>query len=470
MRRSLHPQYSLPWSPLALATLVCLFALLAWGLSIDAALLLFGALCGTGLVTFVAYSHPRLTIVLTFIAGTLLDGSRFITFEPTVAGLQLRYFDPVLLGILGATALKLFLGDKRLFRLLSVRLPTLSLLLLWLIVTAFRSVTINDPVATFGEFRTYHQFLFFPLYVVAFFPTRESQWRLFKLLLLLSFLIIPWGLLSIPFTEGISFASFGPDMRFIHAVRNLSLLWGVVGLYIVDRQKLITLKAPLFYGLVLSFGLFTLVNNHRSVWLATAASLVLLWLFRHLSTKRQLQVGVGLFAGTLLLGLAPTSFTTELARSLQTRASVFTDFQQDDTAFWRFTLWQRATEEIREQPVLGVGLGRHFQLADPEGDIITTSPHNEYITLAFHTGITGLVFYTLFLINLLLLLRARLLRKGPASERAIVFTTLLIIAVVSLFYIAYTAETDFLTWLYIGLGVAVVTNKSEAQLSPERGL
>lgn len=461
MRRSFTVRsLDFPWVPVSLAAIVAIFALASWQLGPTITLFLFTALCGTGLVGFIAYRHPRLTVILVFITGSMLDGSgSWLGYEPGVGSIRLRFFDPILLGMVLALSLKLFLHDKRSLHILIRTMPALGLLIAWLMYIAVHSIPNYGFVKAFGEFRTYHQFFIIALYVAVFFPTRQLQWRLFKLLLVLSFLLIPWGLISIPFRPEFSLASLGTKARFISSYLNLSLLWGVISLYIVDRQRLIKLKGPIFYGLILTFAGFTLINNHRSVWMATLASLALLLLFRRLSSRRQLQVGIGVFIALIGLSLAPNSFNEEIGTFIQERSAAFTDAQSDDTASWRLFLWQQAIEAIKEHPFQGVGLGQNFQLTGPFGDIITTSPHNQYLTLGYHGGVTALVIYLFLIASLLLRLRSKLLKPNFPQERAIYFTTLMIIMVVSLYYMAYTSEVDFMTWLFIGLGIGALSNR-----------
>lgn len=459
MRRSLLPRrLALPWTPLALGIVVGLFALVAWVLGPDRALLLYGALCGTGLVFYIAYWRPRTMIILAFIAGAMFDGSSWLGFKAQVGSIELRFFDPILLGMTIAIGLKLFLNDQRIMRVLTRVAPSLGLLLVWYIFTALRSVPNYGLVSAFGEFRSYYQFFVIALYIATFFTTRKAQWQLFKMLLLFSTFLVAWGFYSIQFRSGVSLANLGPNARFISSYTNIALLWGVVGLYIADRQRLITLKGPVFYGLVLTYGLLTLFNNHRSVWMATVASLVLLLLLRRLSPRRQLQVGIGVFIAVIGLSIAPNAFNEEIGTFIQERSSAFTNVEEDDTASWRIFLWQQAIQAIQEKPFQGVGLGQNFQLADTQGQLITTSPHNEYITLAYHGGVTGLALYLVFIASLLLSLRSRLISSNLPKERAIYFTALTVIAVVSLYYVAYTCEKDFMTWFYIGLGIAATTN------------
>ena len=459
MRRSFLPRkLAVPWLPISLLGIVSLFALIAWILGPDRALLLYTGLCGIGIVFFIAYRHPRLTIVLTFITGTLLDSASWLSFRPQVGSIELRLFDPLFLGMIMAIGLKLFLGDRRILKILIRSMPSLSFLLFWYVYTAFRSIPEYGFVGAFGEFRTYYQFFVIALYIATFFSTRRAQWQLFKLLLILSALLVPWGLYSIPFRPEFSLATLGPNTRFLSSYANLALLWGIVGLYVADRQRLINLRGPLFYALVIGFGALTLFNNHRSVWMSTLVSLVILLFLRRLSPRRQLQVGIGVFIIVIAFSLTPNSLNEEIGGFIQERSSAFTDVEEDRTASWRLLLWQQAISAIQEKPIQGVGLGQNFQLADALGRTITTSPHNEYITLAYHGGIVGLAIYLYFIASLLLKIRSRLLQASLARERAIYFATLTVILVVSLYYIAYTTETDFMTWFFIGLGIAALAN------------
>ncbi len=65
--------------------------------------------------------------------------------------------------------------------------------MLWMIFELARSASMFGLVSPLGEFRTYFREILIIPYIVIFVNTREEQWRMFKVLLLVTLIMIPIG-------------------------------------------------------------------------------------------------------------------------------------------------------------------------------------------------------------------------------------------------------------------------------------
>jgi O-antigen ligase len=424
---------------------------------LDSILLLLAALCVTSLVSVVAYRFPLLTVALTVALGQAIDRD-LIELEmvglPTVGGLLIRFFDPILLGILVALLARLLAHDRRLERFFYRDGLLWTLLFTWVTLQALRSIGLFGLVKSLGEFRTYYQYLLLVPYIYTSFRTEKAQWRLFSLLTVLAF-----GFIALMIFRGGVESNFHIGVRWFNASSNFALLTGFVAVLVGMRYKVFHLRNWQVNFIVIMFVVITLMNTHRSIWLATGVVVALFILWKIVSFYRSLQLVLVLLLATLLSGLVISLGTKGLSVGayLQNRLLAFTDPQEDATAKWRTVLWQQALERVREQPLVGVGLGGNFQFTGPGGDTITTSPHNFYVTLAYHTGVTGFVLYVLFILQVLYFLIITLRRRLSKQSRTILLTTLVVVLAGHAMFVAYHHE--FFTLMYIGLGLATLSNK-----------
>jgi O-antigen ligase len=159
-------------------------------------------------------------------------------------------------------------------------------------------------------------------------------------------------------------------------------------------------------------------------------------------------------------------FVSEGVTVLGQRAAAFTSPEADPTTSWRMYLWSQALAEARDQPVLGIGLGRHFRLVDQAGHLITTSPHNFYITLLLHAGAIGATLFIVFAISTVVaVFRALRTDEADNRDRTVMLTALVSFATMGAFFLAYSSEFAHLTWAVTGLGLSTALSVC-TRLSP----
>ena len=457
------------------AAFVLSAALLAAGLvftrvlSLDSTLLLGAALCGAGLSAYLGFRFPLTTLVLTIFFGQAVDRD-LIEIEwvihYSVAGIKLRYFDPILLAIFAALTLRLFATDNRLSRYLFLTGGLWTVFMVWMSMQSVRTLGIYGPVASIGELRTYYQYMLVIPYTVSFFRTEAAQWRLFKVLMITGFLFAFMSILR----GGLDFGfQIGP--RWFNASSNFALLTGLVSLLVAAKLKTIHLKDHHITLLSVLFVFLTVVNTHRSVWLATFVAISLLVLLRIIPLKRYIQLSVAIIIASVAVtiifpyvGLADEG----LSEFLQRRFRAFTDYESDPTASWRSFLWAQVVEIIRTHPWLGVGLGNNFQLWGPDGNIWTVSPHNHYLMVGYHAGVTGIVLYALFVLQFAYHLLRQLAQSLTARQRTMLMSTLINCVAAHFLFVAYPHE--FYTVLYMGLGAAIIVSRVQQPVHALRGL
>ena len=106
----------------------------------------------------------------------------------------------------------------------------------------------------------------------------------------------------------------------------------------------------------------------------------------------------------------------------------------------------------------GVGYGRHFEMYDLQGNLITTSVHNYYITIAYHAGITALVLYLAWLVHLLYRIKQGINHRSNLASRSriMLISSFIVLLASHVYYVAFGHDT--FTMFYAGLATSICVN------------
>jgi len=103
---------------------------------------------------------------------------------------------------------------------------------------------------------------------------------------------------------------------------------------------------------------------------------------------------------------------------VESRADSYSRGQQKN-AHWRIVVWEKAFEELSEQPVFGKGFGSYFtapRLKDLKYDYSKNiDPHNSYIHLLMRTGLVG--FFLFALTHLFILYKAFIVMRRGSNDQ-----------------------------------------------------
>ncbi len=363
------------------------------------------------------------------------------------AGVDALPSDPVLVGMALALFYALVSGDRRVTETLKGPLLMWMLLLAWLGFEIVRSVPDHGIVSTLGEFRRTFQALLVLPYICVFFRTREQQGRLLRALVILSFLFVLLALWKGAMMRGFAISS---RTRWMVSYSNISLLWGVVALFVAYRAELWRDRRVSYTLLILLAITLTIICNHRSVWLAGASVAVVLVVFRQLSLSTVFKLALAVVSAGILLDFVYSE--VDLFKFLRVRLTAFTSYEQDQTASWRFYVWEEALRQAKAHWLAGKGLGNYFSLYLPDGRHVTTVLHNVYVQLVYQIGSVGLLLYLAHVGHVFRYLW-RTSRDGDDRQTvAISVIGMIVLCGGSVYYLAYTL--DVFTWLYVGLGLA----------------
>ena len=112
------------------------------------------------------------------------------------------------------------------------------------------------------------------------------------------------------------------------------------------------------------------------------------------------------------------SVGSQVEPPVESRADSYSRGQQKN-AHWRIVVWEKAFEELSEQPVFGKGFGSYFtapRLKDLKYDYSKNiDPHNSYIHLLMRTGLVG--FFLFALTHLFILYKAFIVMRRGSNDQ-----------------------------------------------------
>ncbi len=406
------------------------------------------------LAVYLAYHSPRITIAAIILLGQVLQFEIAPLFGISPEGLDLgaakvRLSDPLILGVAVTVGIRLLARDLSLMRLMRREGALLFSFLLYLLVHVVANVG-TYGISAPGEFRTYFQFLLLVPYAVVSTKTEKERKAVFLILVVLSLSQLLWGGMRGIVIYSMTFSAYD---KWLSGFGSLALLYGIVAYAAACREHLVTQGSIRRYSLYIASLGMIVIAGARAVWFSGVCILLFLALRTRFSARNVVKGAVLVFlAGVVIYpifleaGLAPVEFLSE-------RMLAFTDFTSDPTAAWRYTYWLASLEEVFKRPWLGHGFGLHFNVYVPQfGEIITTSPHNLYLSILYQSGIIGLLLYLIWIVQLFV--RMMKSRVSGNADRAILGTALLVLVSVHAYGVAYAFEKDFFTWTYVGLGIS----------------
>jgi hypothetical protein len=214
-------------------------------------------------------------------------------------------------------------------------------------------------------------------------------------------------------------------------------------------------------GLLVATLGFTLVLQHRSVWLATlvgVAAAVLLAKVQRVSRAQQaLLLGALLFVAGV--GLMFGGKVTEDIRSSATRA-----VEGQGTVQARFENWRSTLSDWRDAGPRAILIGREFGngerslMLNSAGQYVPINfgAHNIYVSLLTSTGIVGL---SALLWAVVSTLRKLYANSRSGGEDAAYDSVLLVLMIMQLvYYVAYSS--DFLQFMIFGIALAAAHGRA----------
>ena len=253
-----------------------------------------------------------------------------------------------------------------------------------------------------------------------------------------------------------------------HAVRAGSLHsgYGTLGTYLVLVWPYLLL-APLLWpqrgakwlwpAFVLATGLLAYTTYNRAAWLAMLlqAVLCLVVLTRH-RLRTLLLVGLAALLIAGLMFVAPGSRHGERWDRLMTNP-----LKTGGTAGDLLTLWVYSYKQVKKDPLLGIGLGRHsFSKAFPEfratHQPLLWHAHNTFVDLTLQLGVQGLAAILLIMGVLLWVLWPNSPPVSGQAAQAFAAATMAMVAgfcLRNLFDDFFVDDTGMMFWLLTGLAL-----------------
>ena len=416
-------------------------------------------LIGAAFSTWLAFNYPGLTIFLLIFLGQIAQYELEVLWGDSTAlgfgSLNLRFSDPIILGIFISLAIKAFNKDNSLSRIVFKEGKFFTFFLIYVFMEVIKNLGFYGSLAV-GEFRTYYQgFIIIPFIAVSF-KNSEQRYKIFMLIVGLSLFHIALGIFKGSVIQGFSLDTHD---KWLSAFGSLALLYGLYAYYLLLTSKVI--KPPkILVSIVFFIGLVTLIiASNRSVWLAGLVGFLFLLFIGKIKIKQQFVILIIVLFVVLIVIQLFSSEGYNFFSFITVRLDAFTNYQSDETAMWRMYAWNAIIESISKNLVWGYGLGGNFNVYVPKfAQDLGTTPHNFYLAMMYELGSVGTIFFSVFIISFVSKLRK--LQALVTTDSVIKYTTYVVIVCMLSYWIAYATEKDLLTWCYLGLGFSLIINKS----------
>jgi putative inorganic carbon (hco3(-)) transporter len=269
----------------------------------------------------------------------------------------------------------------------SVMLKVNKIFLCFLIISLISSINSTDFIISLADWLRLLSVIIIFNYAFLYFSERKIFYKLFIILLLSATIPVCLGLYQVVFSKG-NHATLGLNRiygTFTHPnvfAEYLVILFFVT-IYFISVYKLnkVLLSAIILFLVIILLEIFSTYT--RGVWIALAVSFVIFIIF-HKGFKKLIYL-----AFIVIISLS-------FLQKIQAR---FADLKQlrpyeQSSWEWRIKMWSKTLGDIKENPVIGHGLGMYDKK-------FLFMAHNDYLRLAYEIGILGLITYLLFLLFIL---------------------------------------------------------------------
>ncbi|MEA1874283.1 MAG: O-antigen ligase [Bacteroidota bacterium] len=252
-------------------------------------------------------------------------------------------------------------------------------------------------------------FIFLLLYVV---PQKDSRTIFFKIMVLFTIFISFVGIVQsikvfsehgFAFTNVIKIKGVFSNKNMFSQILFFGFTSSVFNIYFLKKMW----KRLAFFAALSSLLMIVLLMT-RGVWLAIFVAAIISFVIYVIYIRKQVQSrfllsrSLLLFAGVGLVSIlifGAVSLQFEYGQNVKSR--IENSFKLSDTSILsRFKLWEKTTELIEENPVLGVGSGnwkieilKYDVIKYYNGWIVPRRVHNDYLTVLSETGFVGFIVY-----------------------------------------------------------------------------
>jgi O-antigen ligase len=290
-------------------------------------------------------------------------------------------------------------------------------------------------------------------YSIIYFSKNGRRFHFSRLLLYSCVIPLIFGFYQFLFQKGVFENGFNRlNGTFLHPnvfAQYLTIIFCIL-LYIIFSGKMKPAEKLLVFGAVAIVMFELLFTFTRSAWIAVfMVSLT----FIFLKTKPAQNVKYVLIMVLILAAAFP--FVSER----------FSDIHQDShdnlsSWQWRLKQWNETFSSLRNHFFIGNGIGMH-------GHDFLIMAHNDYLRIAYETGVFGVVFYLLFLLYILYKSLKRVLKSITplAINRAKAAFALILSLVLMSASDNLARSTVILFYLFIGIGYFLGTAENERALN-----
>lgn len=415
-------------------------------------------LLGFAVSVCVAYFFPLATVFALLITGVLpLVYQMTPNFNPDygVIGGGFNAVDVVLVSMAGAVGIRALRRGKaagwEIFSLFGILLAG------WLMYEIVRNIG-TYGISAPGEFRYRYLVLVVPVYIAFFFEAAGERRKLFRLLVFCSLIFTLASVPIIGTLKGWVIRITGTyEDRFLAADLTLGLVYGFAMLFLARKYNYVEFSNRRLWSTALPVLFMVYIDSHRSVWLVCSVILFAFMVMKEIKVTKIWQWGIPLVILVISIWFASEQAGVNPTQYIAARGLAFVSPEEDETSAWRLAQWEVQITKFYSSPVIGEGFGGHFGLSGLKGDV-GVQPHSLYVQTLVKIGIVGTFLYLAVVFKLLSSFKKWITEQSNSgnSETGLVKVAFVILIAAHAYYFTYAF--DYYTWLYVGLGIAVVRN------------
>lgn len=346
---------------------------------------------------------------------------------------------------------KIFLAKKKIFILSSTKV--FIIFFFWGILSMIRGYP-NFGFSAIGEARWYILIIFYYIFIILSFTEKKTISQFIKVVAF----FIPI-MLIIRFSQ-FYFFDINTDtlgrtaFRFANATEILLAAFLLEFIFLFYINKLTRKFFLLYYFLFFILITLIVIDQTRSVWLATFGGLLAIYfLSNKISIKNILPLVLTGIILVVSLSFISKYVGANISNSLMTSSTFLNNPEQDNTGAWRLIAWSQELETIQKNVIFGEGLGGYSNLII-NGKELRVMAHNGYLMNMAKFGSIGQI---LLFLGLFYWFKEMNRYANNENEKRYKFIAKGL-EIALFMHLIYTTFYDFTMffWIILGLGSALV--------------
>jgi O-antigen ligase len=382
-------------------------------------------------------------------------GTAVLTVRPALYfGFNFYLLDLVLVIVGGAAVSRMLFAKER------VHVDLCWLAYGALLLLSFARGALVYRIGAANAFREFYYFWAVAAYFSTFRYSEDDIWRLLRIWLwatvaLVALAIFRWICDALGLELAVMWRGIGDFVPFRVLISHNAMI--MASSMVILSYMLINRMGASYWKmlLILVCGLCVIVLQHRSVWVATIAGAVLLFMLESKNRARVsgqlalLGIGIGVATAVLFAAGYGERIMAQLGASVEEATHA-----QHSTFTWRIQSWRELTSDLIQSGPAAVAFGKPMgtawdRILEAVENTVSAAPHNFYIQILTRAGVLGLVF---FVATYALQLRRLLSAYAAGTALRLVPMLIVLLGMQLVYFVPYSG--DYVAAMLLGVSMS----------------